>query len=139
MTESQDERFSGDLPVAPATYADETKASLAHEVIATYVADAARSVPGIVDLHASTWKGLSSRVREMHAVGVVIRETETDSVDVEIHAQVAWGVVIPELASEVERAVRQRVTALLSIDLGTITLFVDEIAEPTEAGSAREG
>lgn len=138
MTQTSDERSSGDLPVTPTSYGDETGPSLSHEVIATYVADAARSVPGIADLHASAWKGLSSRVREIHSGGVVIRDHET-APDVEIHARVAWGTYIPDLATAVENAVRERVTALLSIDLGTVTLFVDEIAGPLEVETAREG
>jgi uncharacterized alkaline shock family protein YloU len=139
MTQTQDERLSGDLPVTPTSFADEAQPSLSHEVVATYVADAARSVHGIVGLHASTWKGLSSRVRDVHTGGVVIRDAEPGSVDVEIHARVAWGSAIPELARDVEGAVRQRVSGLLSLDLGTVTLFVDAIAGPMEVGTPKEG
>jgi len=69
---------------------------------------------------------------------VVVHETtpgtvEPGTVDVEVHVRVAWGVVIPELARRVEEAVRARVTALLGIDLGGVTLFVDEIEGPPEA------
>lgn len=137
MTPMQDERLSGDLPVAPAAFED-SGPSLSHEVVATYVADAARSVPGIVDLHASHWKGLSSRVREVHTGGVTIKEARAGSVDVDIHARVAWGAAIPEVARRVEDAVRQRVFALLSLDLGTVTLFVDAIAAPMEVGVPKE-
>ncbi len=139
MTRAHDERTTGGLPVSPASYRDEDRPSLSHEVIATYVADAARSVQGIADLHASAWKGFSSRMRETHSNGVVIRENEAAPVDVEIHARVTWGTYIPDLAAQVESAVRERVTALLSIDLGTVTLFVDEIAGPLEVETAREG
>ena len=139
MAQSQDERFSEDPLVAPTQFAGEERPSLSHEVIASYVADAARSVHGIVDLHASPWKGLSSRVREARSGGVVIRESQPGSVDVEIHARVAWGRAIPELARDVEEAVRQQVTALLSLDLGTVTLYVDDIAGPMEVGIPKEG
>jgi uncharacterized alkaline shock family protein YloU len=138
MAEAQDERLSGDLPVAPTQFADEELPSVSHEVIASYVADAARSVRGIVDLHTSAWKGFSSRMRETHSGGVVIKESQPGIVDVGVHARVAWGSVIPELARKVEDAVRSQVVALLSIDLGTVTLFVDEIAGPTEVGSPKE-
>ncbi|MFH0917401.1 MAG: Asp23/Gls24 family envelope stress response protein [bacterium] len=139
MTQMQDEPLTGDLPVSPTPFGDEARPSLSHEVVARYVADAARSVHGIVELHSSAWKGLSSRVREMHTGGVVIRDAQPGSVDVEIHARVAWGVVIPELARDVEEAVRQRVSALLDLDLRTVTLFVDEIAGPAEVGTPKEG
>jgi uncharacterized alkaline shock family protein YloU len=138
MSQPQDERMSGDLPVTPTPY-EETTPAVSHEVVATYVADAARSVHGVVDLHASPWKGLSSRVRETRTGGVLIRESQPGTVDVEIHARVAWGVVIPELARQVEDAVRSRVNGLLNLDLGTVTLFVDEIAGPMEGGDSQEG
>jgi uncharacterized alkaline shock family protein YloU len=138
MAEPRDERLSGDLPVAPTHFVDEERPLVSHEVIASYVADAARSVPGIVDLHASHWKNLSSRVRETHSGGVVVKDSALGTVDVEIHARVAWGSVIPELARQVEGAVRERMTALLSIDLDAVTLFVDEIAGPTEDHATEE-
>lgn len=143
MVEPHDDSFSGDLPGTPTQYAetqfaDEEGPSVSHEVIASYVADAARSVRGVVDLHTSPWKGLSSRMRETHSGGVVIKESEPGAVHVEIHVRVAWGTVIPELARQVEAAVRERVTALLNIGVDAVTLFVDEIAGPTEVGATRE-
>ena len=143
MVDSHDESYSGDLPVTPVQYTevqftDEEGPSVSHEVIASYVADAVRSVRGIVDLRTSTWKGLSARVRETHSGGVVIKESEPGNVHVDIHVRVAWGTVIPELARQVEEAVRERVTALLNIGVDAVTLFVDEIAGPMEVGAARE-
>ncbi|HLA80826.1 MAG TPA: Asp23/Gls24 family envelope stress response protein [Thermoleophilia bacterium] len=139
MTESQDELYSEDLQVAAVPYADDIRPSLSHEVIATYIADAARSVSGVVDLHTSPWKGFSSRMRETHSQGVVVRDASPGSVDVEIHARVAWDVYIPDLAGKVEEAVRERAVALLSINLNSVTLFIDEIAGPMEVGSPEEG
>lgn len=139
MAQSQDERLSGDLPVAPSEFGDDERPSVSHNVVATYVADAVRSVEGVVDLHSPPWKGLSPRVREMRAGGIVVRDGGPGMVDLDIHVRVAWGTVIPDLARQVEEAVRQRVMALLSIDLGTVTLFVDEIAAPAEAGLCKEG
>jgi uncharacterized alkaline shock family protein YloU len=139
MAQAQDDRLSGDLPVAPSEFQDEERPSLSHDVVATYVADAVRSVEGVVDLHFPAWKGLSSRVREMHAGGIVVRDGGPGIVDLDIHVRVAWGTVVPELAGKIEEAVRQRVTALLSIDLGAVTLYVDEIAAPAEAGICKEG
>jgi uncharacterized alkaline shock family protein YloU len=130
MAQSQDERLSGDLPVAPADFEDDDSPSLSHDVVAAYVADAARSVKGVIDLHYPPWKGLSSRVREMRAGGIVVRDGGPGVVDLDIHVKIAWGTAIPELARAVENAVRQRVSALLSIDAGKVTLFVDEIAAP---------
>jgi uncharacterized alkaline shock family protein YloU len=138
MAESQDERFSGDLPLTPGHFDDDEGPAVSHEVIASYVAGAARSVAGIVDLHASHWKNLSSRVRETRSGGVVIKDRETGGLDVEIHARVAWGSVIPELAAYVEAAVRKKTMGLLGLDLDNVTLFVDEIAGPVEDGTPQE-
>jgi uncharacterized alkaline shock family protein YloU len=132
MVEPEDDRLSGDMPVPLGRLSDEERPLVSHEVIASYVADAARSVPGIAGLHASHWKKLSSKVRETRSGGVVVKDSAPGAVDVEIHAQVAWGSVIPELARKVEIAVRDRMTALLSIDLESVTLFVDDIAGPVE-------
>jgi len=38
----------------------------------------------------------------------------------------------------VEEAVRGRVTALLNINPGVVTLFIDEIAGPMEVGTSEE-
>jgi uncharacterized alkaline shock family protein YloU len=139
MAQPQDDRLSGDLPVAPSEFEDEERPSLSHDVVATYVAGAVRSVEGVVDLHFPAWKGLSSRVREMHAGGIIVRDGGPGIVDLDIHVRVAWGAVIPELAGKIEEAVRQRITALLNIELGAVTLYVDEIAAPAEAGICKEG
>ncbi len=141
MAGLQDESYSGDLPATPIHYTEaqpieEEGPSVSHEVIASYVAAAARSVRGVVDLHTSPWKGLSSRMRETHSGGVVVKDSGPGSVHVDVHVRVAWGTVIPELARQVESEVRDRVTALLNIGVDSVTLFVDEIAGPAEVGTA---
>jgi uncharacterized alkaline shock family protein YloU len=138
MVDQEDDRLSGEMPVPLGRLADEERPLVSHEVIASYVADAARSVPGIVDLHASHWKKLSSKVRETRSGGVVVIDSAPGAVDVEVHARVAWGSVIPELANKVEVAVRERMVALLGLDLTGVTLFVDEISAPANAGASQE-
>jgi uncharacterized alkaline shock family protein YloU len=138
MVEQEDDRLSGDMPVPLGHLADEERPLVSHEVIASYVADAARSVPGIVELHASHWKKLSSKVRETRSGGVVVIDSAPGAVDVEVHARVAWGSAIPELANKVEVAVRERMVALLGLDLAGVTLFVDEISGPTNSPASQE-
>jgi len=139
MAQSDDERFSGDIPMTPTLFAEETRPSLSSDVVATYVADAARSVPGIVSLHASAWQGIAGMGRESTTKGVVVHEPTPGTVDVEVHVRVAWAVVIPELARKVEEAVRARVKALLDLDLGGVTLFIDEIEGPPEVDDQLTG
>ena len=139
MADMHDDELSEYLLTDPTGFDHETPPSVSHEVIASYVADAARSVHGIVQLHTSAWKGLSERRRDIQTGGVFLRDSDSGTVDVEIHVCVAWGSAIPELARQVEAAVRERVQGLLNIDLGTVTLFVDEISGPMEVGSPKEG
>jgi uncharacterized alkaline shock family protein YloU len=138
MVEPEDDRLSGDMPVPLGALRQSDEPLVSHEVIASYVADAARSVQGVVQLHESHWKKLSSRVRETRSGGIVVKDSPTGGIEVEIHAQVAWGAVIPELARQVEEAVRSRLNALLSLDLSAVTLFVDEITCPQEQAEAQE-
>lgn len=138
MVEPEDDRLSGDMPVPLGQLRQTDEPLVSHDVIADYVADAARSVDGIVRLHESHWKKLSSRVRETRNGGVVVKDSPVGGTEVEIHAQVAWGSVIPDLARQVEEAVRARINALLSLDLNAVTLFVDEIAYPEEESVPEE-
>lgn len=138
MVEPEDERLSGDMPVPLGQLRQTDEPLVSHDVIARYVADAARSVDGIIQLYESHWKKLSSRVREVRSGGVVVRDSALGGIEVEIHAQVAWGTVIPDLAREVEQAVRDKMSGLLSLDLNAVTLFVDEISYPGEEAEAQE-
>jgi len=139
MHSIHDDQYSGDLPATPAELADDASPAISHEVIASYIAEAVRSVEGVVDLHTSPWRGLSSRRREIQTGGVELKDSGAETVDAEIHVSVAWGAVIPELARRVDEAVRERVLGIMNIELGTVTLYVDEIAGPMEVGSPQEG
>jgi uncharacterized alkaline shock family protein YloU len=128
-----DERLAGEMPVAPSQFNEETRPSLSTDVIARYVVDAVRSVPGIEGLHGSHWQDLSARVRESHTRGAVVRETAPGAIEVEVHVRVAWGVSIPDLAPQVEEAVRDRVRGLLDLEISRVALFIDEIEGPAKA------
>ncbi len=129
MVEPEDDRLSGDMPVphGPAL-PEEERPLVSHEVIASYVADAARSVPGIVDLHASHWKKLSSKVRETRSGGVVVKDPWPRRRGGRDTRPGGLGLGDTRAGREVEEAVARGMTALLSIDLDAVTLFVDEIA-----------
>jgi len=138
MAETHEDTLSGDVPVPPSQFSDSERPLVSHEVIASYVADAALSVSGIAALHCSHWKKLSSRVRETRTGGIVVRDAGPGSIDVEVHARVTWGSFIPELARKVEAAVSERMAGLLGIELEAVTLFVDEIATPADDHGAGE-
>jgi len=130
------------LPVAlggpMGEHREHESATVSHAVVATYVADAARSVKEVVALRSSPWRSISPWSRDAGPAGVVVRETDSGLLDVGVHVCLAWGSVIPEVAAKVEQAVREHVRALLDMELGAITLFVDDITDPTEVTSPQE-
>lgn len=104
---------------------------VADDVIATYVADAARAVPGIRELHGNPWQELSEKVRsEIPTKGVTVHWTTPGTVHVDVHVKVAWGSNIPALADRVQECVTRKVESLLDLDVERVTLFVDEIETP---------
>lgn len=139
MYQPAEERMAGDFSIAPLPRELDERPQLSHEVIAAYAADAARSVPGIVALHTPLWREVTALMHESPGSGVVVRDSRAGAVDLDIHVEVAWGTVIPGLAVAVEEAVRERVTALLDIELDTVTLYVDDIAGPGEVSPNKEG
>jgi uncharacterized alkaline shock family protein YloU len=135
-THSHDHQLSEGAKRTLDTGEEDGRPELSHEVVATYVADAVRSIPG-VGLHASPWKGLSSRVRDSYVPGVAVHDSDGQT-DVEIHVKLAWNSYIPSVAQEIEESVRSRTLALLDLRLRKITVFVDEIAAPTEVDAPSE-
>lgn len=110
---------------------DTDKPLVAEEVVATYIADAARTVPGVVELHGSTWQELSERVRvDVPTKGILIHWSGPAVIAVDVHVKVAWGTVIPKLARSVQEAVIRKVESLLDIAVERVTLYVDEIDLP---------
>jgi uncharacterized alkaline shock family protein YloU len=127
----RDEDRPGGIPVPPSELGEDG-ALLADEVIAIYVADAVRGIRGIAQLHGSTMQELSEKVHVgVPSKGVVVRRLGPGAVEADVHVKVAWGAVIPELAREVQEQVIRRVESLLDLEVRNVTLYVDEIAEPT--------
>jgi len=110
---------------------DADKPLVAEEVVATYIADAARTVAGVVELHGSPWQELSERVRvDVPTKGVLVHWTGPGVIAVDVHVKVAWGTVIPKVARSVQEAVIRKVESLLDIAVERVTLYVDEIDLP---------
>lgn len=129
----KDERFPGDMPVGPPELVDEARPRMADDVVATYVAAAVRSVPGVTQLHGKPWQELSERVR-MGAPrkGVVVKETSPGVLEVEVHVSVAWGTVIPEMARTLQETVAHNVETLLDLQVARTTVYIDEVEAPPE-------
>jgi uncharacterized alkaline shock family protein YloU len=96
----------------------ESHASISHEILASYAADAAREVRGVrglVDGHLPR-RG-----------GVRVSETE-GALRFELHLAVDWGASIPELGRVVQERVREYVGRMTDLRVEQVEVVVDEIA-----------
>lgn len=131
---AQDERIAGDMPVNPAPISEEGRPLVAEDVVAAYVADAIRGLPGITELHGSPWQAISEKVHvDVPSKGVAVRQVAPGVIEVDVHVKVAWDVVIPALAAEVQSVVTRKVEALLDTEVRKTTLYVDAIEAPPES------
>lgn len=130
-----DEIRTGDVAVPPTPSIDDSHPLVAEDVIATYVADAVRYVPGVTQLHGTAWQELSKKVHiAAPHKGVAIREVVPGEIEVDVHVSVAWCTVIPELAAAVQIAVAQKVNTMFDLTVRKTTVFVDEVDAPPELG-----
>lgn len=109
------------------------EASVADEVVAAYVTDAVRSVPGVTGLRSSAWRGRGHKSSGLSTEGVVIRVLNASTVEVAVHLRVAWGAVIPDVAHEVQDLVRRRLQALLDLEVAAVVVHVDEVEAPSHS------
>ena len=131
---SADEPAPGDVPAPPAPLADGDRPLVKEDVVATYVADTVRHIPGISQLHGNSWQAFSERMRsEVPTKGVLIKTVGPGVIEVEVHVRVGWDIPIPRLAQEVQEQVARRVESLLDLTVRRVTLYVDEIEGPVAA------
>lgn len=130
-----DETLPGDMAVPPTPLAEDSHPLVAEDVIATYVANAVRCVPGVTQLHGTAWQELSTKVHiAAPRKGVAIREVAPGEIEVDVHVSVAWCTVIPEMAAAVQTTVAQTVSKMLDLTVRKTTVFVDEVDAPPELG-----
>lgn len=110
------------------------EASVADEVVAAYVTDAVRCVPGVAGLRSSVWRGRGHRSTGLSTEGVEIRFLDASTVEVAVHLTVLWGAVIPDVAHQVQDLVRRRLQALLDLEVTAVVVHVDEVEAPSHAG-----
>ena len=95
----------------------EGHASISHEILASYAADAAREVDGVrrlVDGHLPRRGG----VRVADADGAV---------RIELHLAVEWGASIPELGAAVQQRVREYVGRMTDLRVEAVEVVVEEV------------
>jgi uncharacterized alkaline shock family protein YloU len=97
----------------------EGHASISHEILASYAADAAREVDGVrglVDGHLPRRGG--------------VRVSDADgAVRIELHLAVDWGASLPELGRAVQERVREYVGRMTDLRVETVDVVVEEIAQ----------
>ena len=96
------------------------QASISADIVASYAADAACEVDGVrgvVERHLPGRRG--------------VRVVDEDGrVSVELHVRVERGASIPRLGEAVQLRVRDYLRRMADLDVATIDVVVDEIAEP---------
>jgi uncharacterized alkaline shock family protein YloU len=95
----------------------EGHASISHEILASYAADAAREVSGVhglVDGHLPRRGG--------------VRVTGTDgALRIELHLAVGWGASIPDVGRTVQERVREYVGRMTDLEVEAVEVVVDQV------------
>ena len=92
-------------------------ATISSDVLATYAADAARDVDGVLGLVESTL--------HRHR-GVRVLETD-GGVRIELHIMVDWGASIADVGGELQRRVAAYLARMASVEAEAVDVVVDEI------------
>lgn len=95
----------------------EGAASIAHDVLARYAADAAREVEGVAGL-------IEGRLPRQGAVRISV----DDGVTVELHLELARGAAAQEVGGEVQRRVADYLERMAGARPSAVDVVIDEIA-----------
>ena len=95
----------------------EGTASVATDVLASYAADAAQEVEGVVGL-------VEGRLPRQGAVRVVVE----DGVSVELHLELAAGASAPEVGADVQRRVADYLERMAGARPRAVDVVIDQIA-----------
>ncbi len=98
----------------------EGNASVAADVLASYAADAAVEVEGVVGL-------VESRLPRHGAVRV---NGEAGAVRVELHVELAWGASAPDVGRELQRHVADYLERMAGARPQAVDVVVDEVGPP---------
>ena len=85
------------------------------DVLARYAADAAREVDGVRSVVEST----------LHRRGVKLTGDEF-----EVHVEIEWGAVVPEVAAAVQGRVTDYLVRMADVRPSAVHVVVDEVARP---------
>jgi len=103
------------------------------EVIASYVWDAIKELPGLADLHRSPLQSLGERVHLDRLAPIRLEEREGLSV-LELHVVITPEARLTTLVPEIKRAALSYLHHMTGIDPDEIVVHVDDIVYETPAG-----
>jgi uncharacterized alkaline shock family protein YloU len=92
-------------------------ATISSDVLASYAADAAREVEGVVGLVEST----------LHRHKGVRVLDDDGKVRIELHVAVEWGASIPDVGREVQSRVAAYLARMASVEADAVDVVVDEL------------
>jgi uncharacterized alkaline shock family protein YloU len=95
------------------------RADISHAVIATYVADAVRGVPGVTALTASR------PVR-------VVNAPDDGSVDVDVRIVIAPSASCPDVSRAIDRAVRSYLGSMVAVLARRVSVTVEGVGDGVE-------
>ena len=102
--------------------------TLATSVVETVVSIAADEVKGIASIGSYTTKGLRRRFQKKPSTsGIEVRVDDDNKVHIDIHIEVYYGYVLPELADELRRLVSESLQNQLGIAVSSIDIYVDGV------------
>ncbi|HMK93467.1 MAG TPA: Asp23/Gls24 family envelope stress response protein [Thermoleophilia bacterium] len=104
------------------------------EVIASYVWDAIKQLPGLAELHRSPLQSLGERVHLDRLAPIRLEEREGRSI-LELHVVITPEARLPTLVPEIKRAALSYLHAMTGIEPDEIVVHVDDIAYEAPASS----
>jgi uncharacterized alkaline shock family protein YloU len=119
---------------AEGTVTGESPQSYSPDVVASYVWDAIREVPGVADLYRNPLQALGEKVHLERRGPVRLEEREGRHV-LDVHLVVRPGAVIPALAEQVRAAATTYLKTMTGIELDDVHIFVDDLAVESAPGA----
>ncbi len=105
-------------------------AHISHAVIATYAAAATREVAGVRGIPDGHLGLLERRAEPDRAPRGVRVQSDGGRVALEVHLVAEWGASLPDVAADVQRAVRDYLAAMIELEVEEVAVVVDDVAAP---------
>ena len=102
--------------------------SLAPGVVETIVSIAASDVDGIASVGSYATSGLRSILQARPSTaGIVVDTDDEGKANIEIHVEVFYGYVLPDLAANLRHAIAEALNHQVGLSVNSIDIYVDGI------------